>query len=55
MPLNPLPALTLGRPRITTSSTLYVGAGAEGSYTGFAKLRVVLAGGGLFCIFNTPY
>lgn len=55
MPLNPPPVLILGLPLMTTSSTLYVGAGADGSYTGLAKLNVVLVGGGLFCIFNTPY
>lgn len=55
IPLNPPPVLTLARPLMTTSSTLYVGAGADGSYTGLAKLNVVPAGGGLFCIFRTPY
>lgn len=55
MPLTPPRALVLGRPLTTTSSTLYVGAGADGSYTGFVKLSVVPLGGGLLWIFKTPY
>lgn len=36
--------LMLGRPLITTS-TLYVGIETDGSYTGFAKLKLSVGGG----------
>lgn len=52
-----MPPLLVVPPLMTISSTLYVGAGADGSYAGFAKLKPLpdAVGGGLCCNFNTPY